>query len=181
MKSSTSALVIAMLLASPTFANECDDQAAPIVAGLSAYDAQIAQYQALYDAGVRVVELDLDGDGPGEVQEYRVDKIIEILNTNRSEGLAEINAALSVCNSELKAAKDRATVSLVVNPVGTVGSGLLDKSLGEVGLGANNDLRGALVTAANPVEPVAKLIQDPDGVMKTIIHKPHRILTPWKW
>lgn len=181
MKSSVSALAIALLFNGPAFANECDEQAAPILAGLSAYDAQIAHYQQLYDAGVRVVELDLDGDGPEEVREYRVDKIVEILKKNQTEGSAEINAALSACNSALKDAKDRATVSLAVDPVGTLGGGIVDKELGKLGLGANNDLRGALVTIANPGATVAKIIKDPDGVAKTIIHKPHRIFTPWKW
>lgn len=170
---------------SGAFAGNCASDAVAAKAEVARiYDEKIAHYHKLKEAGATVVLVDFDGDGQEVPKEFRTDVVIEAYEDAKAGALASVDESVPACEAALNAAKREAeaqSISAVVDPGGAVVSALVDRQLVKMSLSENNDLRGAIETGLNPAAPLMILAKDPEKVVKTVLHKPHRVLTPWKW
>lgn len=181
----TSAALAALAMASTAHANQCVQMGDEGNSAVNhAYDAEIQKYRTLQNAGAVTVEIDIDGEGPEPTAVYNVTAVIAAYEKAKTDGLKQVEQGVTECNVALKEAKADAKVAstaALINPGSAIIGAAVDSALDDLGLGPNNDLRGAIGTMINPTQSVVRVITQPDKVIKKIIHKPLKIFTPWKW
>jgi hypothetical protein len=182
---SLTAAFLGLTLATPSFANICDEKGGENIAEVTTfYDAAIEQYKTLQNSGAVSVRFDPDGDGPQGEQIFDVDQIINAYQSIKDKNIEAVEKDISACKAALdkmESQENIAVANLVLSPGSMLFSAVIDKGLGDLGLGQNNDLRGAITTSLNPIKPMLEIINYPKKTIKMIWHKPHRIIQPWKW
>lgn len=179
------ALMGTIVFNSTANANQCTDYVTVIKADISTkVDPIISRLQKQKNEGVVTIRFDLDGDGPMPQDTYNVDELLQIYRSAKATSFSTVDGEVESCEKalvEMEAEAKAVQTAAILDPGSTIVSGLIEKALSDAGLGANNDLRGALVTMINPIKPTVKIITKPKVVIKKILRKPLILITPWKW